>query len=215
MKIVLLGPPGSGKGTQAKAIYQKYHIPHISTGDMLRLAVREGSHLGLKVQKVMAAGELVSDDLILQLVKERVAQDDCSSGYLFDGFPRTIVQAEGMKALNINIDFVLLLDVDDNTIIERLGGRRIHPESNRVYHIKFNPPKVMNTDDVTGEHLVYRDDDKEDVVRQRLNVYRAQTLPLIDYYSKNERAANMPAYIVINGCESADKVSEKIFQLLN
>lgn len=214
MKIILFGIPGSGKGTQAKVICQKYHIPHISTGDMLRAAVREGSHLGLQAQKVMNAGELVSDDLILQLVKERIDQDVCSSGYLFDGFPRTVVQADLMKALNINIDFVLLLDVNDNVVIERLSGRRIHPESNRIYHIKFNPPKVENVDDVTGEPLVHRDDDKEDVIRQRLDVYRAQTFPLIDYYSRNE-GVNTPVYIVLNGCDRPDKISEKIFQLLN
>ena len=182
MKLILLGPPGAGKGTQAKAICEKYGIPQISTGDMLRAAVSAKTPLGIEAKTVMDAGELVSDDLILQLVKDRISENDCNSGYLFDGFPRTITQAEGMKKLDINVDFVVELEVDDDEIIERMGGRRIHPASGRVYHVKFNPPKTENQDDETGEALIQRDDDAEQTVRKRLDVYHKQTAPLIDYY---------------------------------
>ena len=189
MRLILLGPPGAGKGTQAKMICEKYGIPQISTGDMLRAAVNAGTSLGIEAKKVMDAGELVSDDLILQLVKDRITENDCNSGYLLDGFPRTIAQAEGMKELGIDVDFVVELQVDDDEIIERMGGRRIHPASGRVYHVKFNPPKIENQDDETGEALIQRDDDAEDTVRKRLVVYHKQTAPLIDYYSEIGRAS--------------------------
>jgi len=183
MRLILLGPPGAGKGTQAKMICEKYGIPQISTGDMLRAAVSAETPLGIEAKKVMDAGELVSDDLILQLVKDRISENDCTSGYLLDGFPRTIVQAEGMKKLGIDVDFVVELQVKDEEIIERMGGRRIHPASGRVYHVKFNPPKIEDQDDETGEALIQRDDDAEHTVRKRLDVYHEQTAPLIDYYS--------------------------------
>ena len=216
MKLILLGPPGAGKGTQAKAICEKYGIPQISTGDMLRAAVSAKTPLGIEAKKVMDAGELVSDDLILQLVKERISENDCNSGYLFDGFPRTITQAEGMKKLDINVDFVVELEVDDDEIIERMGGRRIHPASGRVYHVKFNPPKTENQDDETGEALIQRDDDAEQTVRKRLDVYHKQTAPLIDYYSENKdkNSEKDPVYVKINGSGELNEISEIIFGLL-
>ena len=204
MRLILLGPPGAGKGTQAKMICEKYGIPQISTGDMLRAAVSAGTPLGIEAKKVMDAGDLVSDDLILQLVKDRVSENDCTSGYLLDGFPRTIAQAEGMKKLGIDVDFVVELQVDDEEIIERMGGRRIHPASGRVYHVKFNPPRTENQDDETGEALVQREDDAE------------QTAPLIDYYStdKDERLETDPVYIKTNGSGDLKVISETIFGLL-
>ena len=216
MRVILLGPPGAGKGTQAKMICEKYGIPQISTGDMLRAAVNAGTSLGIEAKKVMDAGELVSDDLILQLVKDRITENDCNSGYLLDGFPRTIAQAEGMKELGIDVDFVVELQVDDDEIIERMGGRRIHPASGRVYHVKFNPPKIENQDDETGEALIQRDDDAEDTVRIRLDVYHKQTAPLIDYYSinKDERLETDPVYIRTNGSGELKVISETIFSLL-
>ncbi|MFT5425601.1 MAG: adenylate kinase [Gammaproteobacteria bacterium] len=216
MKLILLGPPGAGKGTQAKAICEKYGIPQISTGDMLRAAVSAKSSLGIEAKKVMDAGELVSDDLILQLVKDRISDNDCSSGYLLDGFPRTIAQAEGMKKLGINVDFVVELEVGDDVIIDRMSGRRIHPASGRVYHVKFNPPKSENLDDETGEALIQRDDDAEQTVRKRLDVYHKQTAPLIDYYSKNKEKSlgNDPVYVKTNGSGELNKISEIIFGLL-
>ncbi|MCK5433600.1 MAG: adenylate kinase [Gammaproteobacteria bacterium] len=216
MKLILLGPPGAGKGTQAKAICEKYGIPQISTGDMLRAAVSAKTPLGIEAKKVMDAGELVSDDLILQLVKERISENDCNSGYLFDGFPRTITQAEGMKKLDINVDFVVELEVDDDEIIERMGGRRIHPASGRVYHVKFNPPKTENQDDETGEALIQRDDDAEQTVRKRLDVYHKQTAPLIDYYSENKdkNSEKDPVYVKTNGSGELNEISEIIFGLL-
>jgi len=216
MKLILLGPPGAGKGTQAKAICEKYGIPQISTGDMLRAAVSAKTPLGIEAKKVMDAGELVSDDLILQLVKERISENDCNSGYLFDGFPRTITQAEGMKKLGINVDFVVELEVDDGEIIERMGGRRIHPASGRVYHVKFNPPKAENQDDETGEALIQRDDDAEQTVRKRLDVYHKQTAPLIDYYSENKdkNSEKDPVYVKTNGSGELNEISEIIFGLL-
>ena len=216
MRLILLGPPGAGKGTQAKMICEKYGIPQISTGDMLRAAVSAGTPLGIEAKKVMDAGELVSDELILQLVKDRIAESDCNSGYLLDGFPRTIAQAEGMKNLGIDVDFVVELQVDDDEIIERMGGRRIHPASGRVYHVKFNPPKIENQDDETGEALIQRDDDAEDTVRKRLDVYHKQTAPLIDYYSvnKDESLETDPVYIRTNGSGELKVISETIFSLL-
>ncbi len=216
MRLILLGPPGAGKGTQAKMICEKYGIPQISTGDMLRAAVSAGTPLGIEAKKVMDAGELVSDDLILQLVKDRISGNDCTSGYLLDGFPRTIAQAEGMKKLGIDVDFVVELQVNDEEIIERMGGRRIHPASGRVYHVKFNPSKIENQDDETGEALIQRDDDAEDIVRKRLDVYHEQTAPLIEYYStnKDERLELDPVYVRTSGSGELKVISETIFSLL-
>jgi adenylate kinase len=183
MNLILLGPPGAGKGTQAKFLREKFGIPQISTGDMLRAAVKAGTPLGVAAKKVMDAGQLVSDDLIIGLVKERLKERDCANGYLFDGFPRTIPQAEALKTAAVPIDFVLEIDVPDDEIILRMSGRRVHPPSGRIYHVKFNPPKSEGRDDLTGEPLVLRDDDREETVKKRLEVYRAQTRPLIDYYS--------------------------------
>jgi adenylate kinase len=182
MRLILLGPPGAGKGTQAAFIKDRFAIPQISTGDMLRAAVKAGTPLGQAAKKVMDAGQLVSDDIIIGLVKERLKQPDCSRGYLFDGFPRTIPQAEAMKAAGVGLDYVLEIDVPDDEIILRMSGRRVHPASGRSYHVKFHPPKVEGKDDATGEPLVQRDDDREDTVKKRLEVYRAQTRPLVDYY---------------------------------
>src|SRR5512144_3040541 len=183
MRLILLGPPGAGKGTQAQYICDAYGIPQISTGDMLRAAVKAGTPLGRQVKKVMDSGALVSDDIIIGLVKERIAQPDCANGFLFDGFPRTIPQADALTAAGIKLDVVLEIDVPDEAIIERMSGRRTHPASGRTYHIKFNPPKVPDRDDVTGEPLIQRDDDKEETVRNRLAVYQRQTRPLVAYYS--------------------------------
>lgn len=217
MRLILLGPPGAGKGTQAKVICKKYEIPQISTGDMLRAAVSAETPLGVEAKKIMDVGELVSDDLILQLVKDRISEDDCAQGYLFDGFPRTIVQAEGMKKLNIHVDFVVELQVPDEEIIERMGGRRIHSASGRVYHVKFNPPKTENLDDETGETLIQREDDAEQTVRKRLDVYHKQTAPLIDYYSSNKgnSVETGLTYIKVNGSGELKKISEIIFRLLS
>ncbi len=216
MRLILLGPPGAGKGTQAKAISEKYGIPQISTGDMLRAAVRAETPLGIEAKKVMDTGELVSDNLILQLVRDRISEDDCASGYLLDGFPRTITQAEGMKKLGIDVDFVVELQVADEEIIERMSGRRIHPASGRVYHVKFNPPKTENLDDETGEPLIQRDDDAEQTVRMRLEVYHNQTAPLIDYYSVNEDKSSNddPTLVRINGSGDLNEISKNIFGLL-
>jgi len=184
MRLILLGPPGAGKGTQANFIREKFGIPQISTGDMLRAAVKAGTPLGVAAKKVMDAGQLVSDDIIIGLVQERLKQPDCAKGYLFDGFPRTIPQAEALQAAKVPLDYVLEIDVPDEEIITRMSGRRVHPASGRTYHVKFNPPKTEGRDDVTGEALVQRDDDKEETVRKRLDVYRKQTRPLVDYYGK-------------------------------
>jgi adenylate kinase len=184
MKVILLGPPGAGKGTQAKFICEKFGIPQISTGDMLRAAIKAGTPLGKQAKKVMDAGQLVSDDIIMGLVRERLKQPDCKRGYLFDGFPRTIPQAEAIAQEGVGIDHVLEIDVPDEEIITRMSGRRVHPGSGRVYHVNFNPPKEEGRDDLTGEPLVQREDDREDTVRKRLEVYRAQTRPLIDYYQR-------------------------------
>ncbi len=216
MKLILLGPPGAGKGTQAKAICEKYSIPQISTGDMLRAAVRAETSLGIEAKKVMDTGELVSDDLILQLVRDRISEDDCASGYLLDGFPRTIAQAEGMKKLGIGVDFVVELQVADAEIIERISGRRIHLASGRVYHVKFNPPKTENLDDESGEPLIQRDDDTEQTVRKRLQVYHEQTAPLINYYSDNEDKSSDdgPVLVRVNGSGDLNEISKNIFGLL-
>jgi adenylate kinase len=184
MRLILLGPPGAGKGTQAAVIREKFGIPQISTGDMLRAAVKAGTPLGIAAKKVMDAGQLVSDDIIIGLVKERLKQPDCARGYLFDGFPRTSPQAESMKAASVLIDYVLEIDVPDDEIITRMSGRRVHAASGRTYHVKFNPPKVEGRDDQTGERLIQRDDDREETVKKRLEVYRAQTRPLVEYYGR-------------------------------
>jgi len=184
MRLILLGPPGAGKGTQAAFIREKFGIPQISTGDMLRAAVKAGSPLGIAAKKVMDAGQLVSDDIIIGLVKQRLREPDCARGYLFDGFPRTIPQAESMKAASVPIDYVLEIDVPDDEIITRMSGRRVHAASGRTYHVKFNPPQVEGRDDQTGEPLIQRDDDREETVKKRLEVYRAQTRPLVEYYRR-------------------------------
>ena len=216
MRLILLGAPGAGKGTQATFICQKYGIPQISTGDMLRAAVKAGTPLGLQAKAVMDAGQLVSDDLIINLVKERLAQPDCAQGFLFDGFPRTIPQAEAMKAAGVKLDYVLEIDVPFDAIIERMSGRRSHPASGRTYHVKFNPPKVEGKDDVTGEDLIQRDDDKEDTVKKRLEVYSAQTRPLVDYYQNWAKAdaAQAPQYRAISGMGSVDDITARALQAL-
>ena len=211
MHIILLGSPGSGKGTQAQFITKKYNIPQISTGDMLRAAVREGTPLGIEAKKVMDAGGLVSDDIILGLIKERIAQADCANGFLLDGFPRTIAQAEGLKAMGVDIDTVIEIVVEDEDIVKRMAGRRVHLASGRSYHVDFNPPKVEGKDDVTGEPLIQRDDDKEATVRKRLNVYHEQTKPLVDYYSAAERNVKFSSII---GIGSVEDITNKIFKVL-
>ena len=216
MRIILMGPPGAGKGTQANYIKEEFGIPQISTGDMLRAAVSAGTPLGKELKKIMDSGQLVSDELILQLVKERITEDDCRRGYLFDGFPRTIAQADGMKSNGIEVDHVIELQVDDNDIIQRMSGRRIHPGSGRSYHVIFNPPKVPDKDDVTGEPLIQRDDDKEKTVQKRLQVYHEQTAPLIEYYSKwaESGAENAPKYSRIDGSGDVDIIRRKIVSVL-
>jgi adenylate kinase len=216
MRIILLGGPGAGKGTQAGYIKEKYNIPQISTGDMLRAAVKDGTPLGLEAKKVMDAGQLVSDDIIMGLVKERIAQPDCENGYLFDGFPRTIAQADALKNENVTLDAIVEIDVDDDEIIKRMSGRRVHLASGRTYHVVFNPPKVQDKDDVTGEPLVQRDDDKEETVRKRLDVYHSQTEPLIDYYSKwsTSGEAQAPKYIKVSGIGKVEDVRDQIFSAL-
>ena len=216
MRLILLGAPGAGKGTQAAFLCQKYGIPQISTGDMLRAAVKAGTPLGLAAKKVMDSGALVSDDIIIGLVKERLAQPDCARGFLFDGFPRTIPQAEAMKNAGVRLDVVLEIDVPDEAIIERMSGRRVHPASGRTYHVRFNPPKVDGKDDVTGEPLVQRDDDKEETVLKRLEVYSAQTRPLVDYYAAWSKAdpQNAPKVRKIDGMGSVDEITERALQAL-
>ncbi|MDM0013179.1 adenylate kinase [Variovorax sp. J22P168] len=216
MRLILLGAPGAGKGTQAAFICQKYGIPQISTGDMLRAAVKAGTPLGLQAQAVMASGALVSDDLIINLVKERIALPDCDQGFLFDGFPRTIPQAEAMRAAGVRLDYVLEIDVPFTDIIERMSGRRSHPASGRIYHVKFNAPKVEGKDDLTGEELIQREDDKEETVRKRLEVYSQQTRPLVDYYSawaKSDPAA-APKYRAISGVGSVDDITQRALAAL-
>jgi len=216
MKLILLGAPGAGKGTQATFICQKYGIPQISTGDMLRAAVKAGTPLGLQAKSVMESGGLVSDDLIINLVKERIAQPDCANGFLFDGFPRTLPQADAMKAAGVMLDYVLEIDVPFDAIIERMSGRRSHPASGRTYHVKFNPPQVQGKDDVTGEPLIQRDDDKEETVKKRLEVYSAQTRPLVDYYGEWARRepAAAPKYRAISGLGSVDEITARAFAAL-
>ncbi|NMM05057.1 adenylate kinase [Polaromonas sp.] len=217
MRLILLGAPGAGKGTQATFICQKYGIPQISTGDMLRAAVKAGTPLGIEAKKIMDSGALVSDDLIINLVKERIAHPDCAKGFLFDGFPRTLPQADAMKAARVKIDFVLEIDVPFEAIIERMSGRRSHSTSGRTYHVKYNPPKVEGLDDVTGEPLIQREDDKEDTVRKRLEVYSAQTRPLVDYYSRWAKAEPeaAPKYRAISGMGGVDEITEKVFAALS
>ncbi|MFD2180127.1 adenylate kinase [Veronia pacifica] len=209
MRIILLGAPGAGKGTQAQFIMDKYGIPQISTGDMLRAAIKAGTELGKQAKAVIDAGQLVSDDIILGLVKERIAQEDCVKGFLLDGFPRTIPQADGLKEIGVDVDYVLEFDVPDSVIVERMSGRRAHLASGRTYHVVYNPPKVEGKDDVTGEDLVVRDDDKEETVRARLGVYHDQTAPLIAYYQKEAEAGNTQ-YLTFDGTQAVSDVSAEI-----
>ena len=217
MRLILLGAPGAGKGTQATFICQKFGIPQISTGDMLRAAVKAGTPLGLQAQGIMASGGLVSDDLIIDLVKERIIQADCTNGFLFDGFPRTIPQADAMKAAGVKLDYVLEIDVPFDAIIERMSGRRSHPASGRTYHVSFNPPKVAGHDDVTGEPLIQRDDDKEETVKKRLDVYSAQTRPLVDYYSQWAKATPeaAPRYRAISGIGTLEQITARALEALS
>jgi len=216
MKIILLGPPGAGKGTQANFIKQGFKIPQISTGDILRAEVRAGTPRGIELKKVMDAGELVSDSLILGIIKSRIADNDCRQGYLFDGFPRTVAQADGMKANNIAVEYVVELKVDDEEIIRRMSGRRVHPKSGRTYHMLFNPPKVEGKDDLTGEALVQREDDKEETVRRRLAVYHSQTSPLVSYYSDWSKTTDKmaPKYYRIDGGAAVNAIRDEIFSKL-
>ena len=216
MRLILLGAPGAGKGTQATFICQKYGIPQISTGDMLRAAVKAGTALGVQAKAVMDAGALVSDDIIIGLVKERIAQPDCAQGFLFDGFPRTLPQADAMKQAGVKLDYVLEIDVPFDAIVERMGGRRSHPASGRTYHIKFNPPKVQGKDDETGEDLVQREDDKEDTVKKRLEVYSDQTRPLVDYYASwaARDPENAPRYRSISGTGSVEEITARAMAAL-
>ena len=216
MRLILLGAPGAGKGTQAAFICQKYSIPQISTGDMLRAAVKAGTPLCLQAKNIMETGGLVSDDLIINLVKERIAQDDCKQGFLFDGFPRTLPQADAMKAAGVKLDFVLELDVPFQAIIERMSGRRSHPASGRTYHVKFNPPQVAGKDDLTGEPLVQREDDKEETVKKRLEVYSQQTRPLVEYYSAwaKREPHEAPQYRAISGIGNVDEITQRAMQAL-
>lgn len=216
MRVILLGAPGAGKGTQAKFITEKFGIPQISTGDMLRAAVKAGTPLGLAAKKVMDAGGLVSDEIIIGLVQDRLKQPDCASGYLFDGFPRTIPQADALKNAGVKLDYVVEIEVPDSDIITRMSGRRVHPASGRSYHVVFNPPKAEGKDDVTGEPLVQRDDDREETVRNRLNVYQQQTRPLVDYYSSwaAREAAAAPKYREISGVGSVDEITQRLLGAL-
>lgn len=216
MKLILLGAPGAGKGTQAKFICERFGIPQISTGDMLRAAVKAGTPLGLAAKQVMGAGHLVSDDIIIGLVKERISAPDCAKGFLFDGFPRTLPQAEAMKEAGVTIDYVIEIDVPDNIIIDRLSGRRVHLASGRTYHASFNPPKVADCDDETGEPLVQRDDDRTETVQHRLNVYHAQTAILIGYYSELAKTApsTAPRYVKVDGTAPVDAVRDAILETL-
>ena len=216
MRLILLGAPGAGKGTQASFICQHYGIPQISTGDMLRAAVKAGTEMGLAAKKVMDAGGLVGDDIIIGLVKERIAQPDCDNGFLFDGFPRTIPQADAMKQAGVKLDCVLEIDVPFDAIIERMSGRRVHVASGRTYHVRFNPPKHDGLDDHTGEALIQRDDDKEETVKKRLEVYSAQTRPLVDYYASwSEKEPTLaPRYRAISGQGSVEDITERVFKAL-
>jgi adenylate kinase len=217
MRLILLGAPGAGKGTQANFIKEKYNIPQISTGDMLRAAIKAGTELGMAAKKVMDTGGLVSDDIMIGLVKDRLTQDDCKNGYLFDGFPRTIAQADAMKDAGINVDYVLEIDVPDELIVDRMDGRRSHPASGRVYHIRNNPPKVDNVDDVTGEPLIQRDDDKAETVQKRLSVYHNQTEVLLGYYNKWAQSGlpGAPKYRRISGVGPVEAIREAAFAALS
>lgn len=210
MRVILLGAPGAGKGTQAQFICERFGIPQISTGDMLRAAVKAKSELGMQVEQVMASGGLVTDEIIIALVKERIQEDDCGSGFLFDGFPRTIPQAEAMVDAGVPIDVVLEIDVADEEIVKRLGGRRVHPNSGRVYHVEFNAPKVAGKDDETGENLIQREDDQEDTIRTRLDVYHEQTEPLVKFYEDIQRQGQPVKVIKVNGIAAVDSIKEQI-----
>lgn len=216
MRIILLGAPGAGKGTQAQFIMEKYGIPQISTGDMLRAAVKAGTPLGLQAKDIMASGGLVSDDLIIALVKDRIAQNDCDKGFLFDGFPRTIPQAEALQQAGVDIDHVLEIDVEDEEIVSRLSGRRVHPTSGRVYHVQHNPPKQEGKDDVTGEDLIQREDDQEETVRKRLGVYHDQTKPLVDFYQNlSAQEGQNVKYSSVKGVGSLDDIRDQLFSALS
>ncbi|CAB3633752.1 adenylate kinase [Achromobacter mucicolens] len=214
MRLILLGPPGAGKGTQAAFLTQHFGIPQISTGDMLRAAVKAGTPLGIEAKKVMDAGGLVSDEIIIGLVQDRLTQPDCANGYLFDGFPRTIPQADALKSAGVKLDYVVEIAVPEEDIIERMSGRRVHQPSGRSYHVRFNPPKTEGKDDVTGEDLVQRDDDREETVRHRLSVYREQTRPLVDYYSAwaQQDPAAAPKYRKISGVGAVDEIKSRLFE---
>jgi adenylate kinase len=214
MRVILLGSPGSGKGTQAQFIVERFGIPQISTGDMLRAAVRAGTPLGLEAKKVMEAGQLVSDDIILGLIQERIVQDDCRNGFLLDGFPRTIAQADGLAAMGLVIDHVVEIQVDDEEIVKRMSGRRVHPASGRTYHVVFNPPKMEGLDDETGEPLIQRDDDKEETVRKRLAVYHEQTKPLVGYY-RDKGKTGLPKFSTIAGVGSVQEITERLLAVLS
>ena len=215
MRVILLGAPGAGKGTQARFITEKFGIPQISTGDMLRAAVKAGSPLGLKVKGVMDSGGLVSDEIIIDLIKERIAQADCAQGFLFDGFPRTIPQADALQEAGVSIDNVLEIAVDDEEIVSRIAGRRVHPASGRVYHTEHNPPKVAGVDDETGEALVQRPDDSEEVVRKRLALYHEQTKPLVEFYSTLAAANGTPKCSKVEGVGSVDEITAKVMAALS
>ncbi len=211
MNIILLGPPGAGKGTQAAHICEKFNIPQISTGDMLRAAVNEGTSIGIKAKKIIDSGQLVSDDIIISLVKNRLKSPDCNNGYLFDGFPRTIAQADALKLEKIKIDYVIEVQVPDEDIVTRMSGRRVHLNSGRTYHVKFNPPNIEGKDDPTGEDLIQRVDDQEDIVRGRLKLYHKQTQPLVQYYKNNALDASTNSkFVAINGVGLLDEVKERI-----
>ncbi len=215
MRIILVGSPGSGKGTQAQYICQRYNIPQISTGDMLRAAVKAGSPLGLKVKSIMDSGALVSDEVILELIRERIQQSDCKNGFLLDGFPRTLAQADGLAAMGISLDCVLVIDVQDEEIIKRLSGRRVHPDSGRIYHIEFNPPQHEGVDDETGEPLIQREDDQVDVIKQRLEVYHQLTEPLINYYSDKAKNDTSLTVVSIQGVGTVAEITGKIQMALD
>ena len=214
MKVLLLGAPGAGKGTQAQFIKEAFNIPQISTGDMLRAAVKAGTSLGVEAKKIMDAGGLVRDDIIIGLVKERIQEADCANGFLFDGFPRTLAQAEAMKEAGVVLDFVVEIDVPDEVIVERMSGRRVHMASGRTYHLVYNPPKVAGKDDETGEDLIQRDDDQAETVQKRLNVYHEQTEVLVDYYGKQSVETGLPGYIKVDGTQDVNEVKEQVLAQL-
>jgi adenylate kinase len=216
MRLILLGPPGAGKGTQAAYITAQYGIPQISTGDMLRAAIKAGTPLGIAAKQLMDAGTLVADDIVIKLVKERLMQPDCAKGYLFDGFPRTIAQAEAMRSAQVAIEYVLEIDVPGEQIVQRMDGRRVHLASGRSYHVKFNPPKVADRDDLTGEPLIQREDDREATVRKRLEIYQAQTRPLVDYYATWAASgdARAPKYVRISGQGSVEQIRARALEAL-